>query len=207
MEQGSEKNRVEGSRKSEGGKGNREGSVKMNQNSRQMHSPVISAEAGTGLEAKAVEVLKKQGLTITTAESCTGGLVAGRLISIAGASDVFGRGFVTYSNEAKEEELGVKPATLEQYSAVSGETVIEMAEGAAAHGKAESAIAVTGLAGPGGGTPSQPVGLVYIGVYLKGIVYWQEYHFHGTRSEIRELAVVNSLNLLLSVFEEMLTGN
>lgn len=178
----------------------------MNQKSRQTHIPVISVEAGTGLETQAVEALKKHGFTITTAESCTGGLVAGRLINVSGASDVLGRGFVTYSNEAKEEELGVSPITLERYSAVSGQTVVEMAKGAAKHGKAEAAIAVTGLAGPGGGTPEQPVGLVYIGICLMGIVYWQEYHFSGTRAEIRELAVVNSLNLLLYVLQDRNAG-
>lgn len=178
-----------------------------NQKDRQIDIPVISVEAGMGLETQAIEVLKERGFTVTTAESCTGGLIAGRLVNVSGASDVFGRGFVTYSNEAKEEELGVSPVTLGQYSAVSGETVVEMARGAAEHGKADAAIAVTGLAGPGGGTPSQPVGLVYIGICLKGTVYWQEYHFNGTRAEIREAAVANSLYLLLYVLQEKCGGN
>lgn len=178
-----------------------------NQMDRQVCIPVISVEAGRKLEQQVIEILKKYGLTITTAESCTGGLVAGRLVNVSGASDVFERGFVTYSNAAKEEELGVRPVTLEQYSAVSGQTVIEMARGAAKHGRAEAAIAVTGLAGPGGGTQTQPVGLVYIGICLGETVYWQEYHFSGTRAEIREAAVVNSLNLFLYALQEAYAGN
>ena len=170
-----------------------------NQKNKQICIPVISAEAGRDLETQVVKALKESGFTITTAESCTGGLIAGRLVNVSGASEVFDRGFVTYSNEAKEEELGVKHTTLEQYTAVSEQTVVEMAMGAARRAKADAAIAVTGLAGPGGGTQSQPVGLVYIGIYLKGIVYWQEYHFHGSRTEIRELTVVNSLQLLLNL--------
>lgn len=163
----------------------------------QENVPVITIEEGAGLEEQVIARLRQYGLTVTTAESCTGGLIAGRLVNVSGASEVFSRGFITYSNEAKEEELGVKHTTLEQYTAVSEQTVVEMVMGAARRGKADAAIAVTGLAGPGGGTPEQPVGLVYIGIYLKGTVHWQEYHFHGSRGEIRELTVVNSLQFLL----------
>lgn len=165
-----------------------------------MNVPIISVEEGADIEVRAVELLVKRGLTITTAESCTGGLVAGRLVNVAGASGVFGRGFVTYANEAKEEELGVKKSTLARHGAVSKQTVKQMARGAAAHAKADVAIAVTGLAGPEGGTPEQPVGLVYIGIYYLGRVYWQECHFSGTRMQIRQAAVVNSLHFLIALF-------
>lgn len=158
--------------------------------------PVLTVPEGNGLEDQIYEELRKRKLTITTAESCTGGLIAGRLINVSGASNIIERGFVTYSNLAKEEELGVRHETLERYGAVSSQTVIEMAKGAARHGKAQIAVAVTGLAGPEGGTPEKPVGLVYIGIDFSGKLYWQEYRFQGNRNEIRELTVVNSLNLL-----------
>lgn len=163
--------------------------------------PLITIEQGKDLEVAVVALLKERGLTITTAESCTGGLIAGRLVNVPGASDVFGRGFVTYANEAKIEELGVKPMTLQKHGAVSRQTVKQMAKGAAIHGKADVAIAVTGLAGPDGGTPEKPVGLVYIGLYYQDKVYWQECHFQGTRAQIRELTVVNSLQLLQNVIQ------
>lgn len=164
-----------------------------------MSFPIISEEEGTDIEAKVVELLVKRGHTITTAESCTGGLVAGRLVNVPGASKVFHRGFVTYSNQAKAEELGVKKSTLKKYGAVSKQTVKQMARGAARHGKTDVAIAVTGLAGPDGGTPEQPVGLVYIGIYYLGRVYWQKCHFSGTRMQIRQAAVVNSLYFLVAL--------
>lgn len=167
----------------------------------QTNIPVITIEEGKGLEQQVVARLRQRGFTVATAESCTGGLIAGRLVNVSGASQVFDRGFVTYSNEAKEEELGVRHATLETYSAVSGQTVVEMAEGAAKRGRADAAIAVTGLAGPEGGTQSRPVGLVYVGICLEGTIYWQEYHFNGTRAEIRELTVVNSLQFLLYLLQ------
>lgn len=163
--------------------------------------PLISIREGTEIENQVVERLSQMGLQVTTAESCTGGLIAGRLVNVSGASKVFGRGFVTYANEAKEEELGVKHSTLEKHGAVSKQTVKQMAKGAALHGKADIAIAVTGLAGPEGGTPEKPVGLVYIGIYYDETVYWQECHFSGTREEIRELTVVNSLQFLLNVLK------
>lgn len=168
-----------------------------------MHTeyPLITMEAGNGLEEKVISVLKEKHLTITTAESCTGGLISGRLVNVAGASEVFGRSFVTYSNEAKEEELNVKHKTLEEHGAVSKQTVKQMAKGAARHAKTDVAIAVTGIAGPDGGTPEKPVGTVYIGIYYNGEVYWQVCHFQGNRTKVRELTVVNSLQFLLNVLE------
>lgn len=166
-----------------------------------MKEPQITIKEGKHIEEQVVERLKELQLTVTTAESCTGGLIAARLVNVAGASQVFGRGFVTYANEAKEEELGVKHETLQQHGAVSKQTVKQMARGAAAHGKADVAIAVTGLAGPDGGTKEKPVGLVYVGIFYKDKVYWQEFHFKGNRSTIRELTVVNSLQNVLRVLQ------
>lgn len=166
-----------------------------------MKEPQITLKEGKHIEERVIERLKELQLTVTTAESCTGGLIAARLVNVAGASQVFGRGFVTYANEAKEEELGVKHETLQQYGAVSKQTVKQMARGAAAHGKADVAIAVTGLAGPDGGTREKPVGLVYVGIFYKDKVYWQKFHFKGNRSTIRELTVVNSLQNMLRVLQ------
>lgn len=166
-----------------------------------MKEPQITLKEGKHIEEQVVERLKELQLTVTTAESCTGGLIAARLVNVAGASQVFGRGFVTYANEAKEEELGVKHETLQQHGAVSKQTVKQMARGAAEHGKADVAIAVTGLAGPDGGTKEKPVGLVYVGIFYKDKVYWQEFHFKGNRSTIRELTVVNSLQNVLRVLQ------
>lgn len=107
---------------------------------------------------------REAGHTIVTAESCTGGLIAALLTDIAGSSDVFERGFVTYSNEAKQECLGVREEILAQYGAVSAETAMAMAEGALAHSRASIAVSVTGIAGPGGGSTEKPVGLVFVGI-------------------------------------------
>ena len=111
---------------------------------------------------------QQRGIMLATAESCTGGLIIAALTDIAGSSAVVDRGFITYSNEAKMEMLGVSAATLQAHGAVSRETVLEMAAGALAHSRAGLALAVTGIAGPGGGSPEKPVGLVWFGVALKG---------------------------------------
>lgn len=149
------------------------------------------------LEEQAVALLKECGFTLTTAESCTAGLLAGRVMNVAGASQVYSEGYITYSNEAKEKLLGVKHETLEVYSAVSYQTACEMAEGAANAANAEAALSVTGIAGPDGGTKEKPVGLVYIGCYVKGKVCAKEYHFTGNRAENRESAVEEALKLLI----------
>ncbi|MBQ8147589.1 MAG: nicotinamide-nucleotide amidohydrolase family protein [Lachnospiraceae bacterium] len=164
--------------------------------------PIITIKEGKDLEQQVIALLAERHMTITTAESCTGGLIAGRLVNVSGASNVFGRGFVTYANEAKEEILGVKHSTLEQHGAVSKQTVKQMAKGAAKQAKADVAIAVTGVAGPDGGTPEKPVGLVYIGIYYAGKVYWQECHFKGNRARVRNLTVVNSLHFLKQLLLE-----
>jgi nicotinamide-nucleotide amidase len=114
--------------------------------------------------AAILELCRAGGLTIVTAESCTGGLIAACFTEIAGASDVFERGYVTYSNRAKMELLGVDPQTLARFGAVSKETALEMAKGALTRAKTDLAIAVTGIAGPGGGSAEKPVGLVHVAV-------------------------------------------
>lgn len=148
------------------------------------------------LEEEVVSMLEELGLTLTTAESCTAGLVAGRIMNVAGASTVYNEGYITYSNEAKHKLLGVKEETLETYGAVSHNTAYEMAKGAAKAAGADAALSVTGIAGPGGGTKEKPVGLVYIGCYLNGKVRTEEFHFTKDRAGNRESSVEEALKLL-----------
>lgn len=148
------------------------------------------------LEETVVELLSEKQLHVTTAESCTGGLIAGTLVNAAGASAVLNEGYVTYSNEAKERLLGVSHETLETYGAVSEQTAKEMAKGAAKAANAEAALSATGIAGPGGGTEDKPVGLVYIGCYLNGNITVKECRFHGNRMENRVHTVETALEML-----------
>jgi nicotinamide-nucleotide amidase len=147
--------------------------------------------------ADLLERYRQAKLRIVTAESCTGGMVAARLTDIAGASDVVERGFVTYSNEAKTEMLGVPTALLQQYGAVSAQVARSMAEGALGHGRADVAIAITGIAGPGGATPGKPVGLVYLALARRGTeTRVERQHFAGDRQAVREAATARALELL-----------
>lgn len=148
------------------------------------------------LEEKIVAKLIENGYRVTTAESCTGGLLAGRLLNVAGASAVYDEGHITYSNEAKERLLGVSHQTLEIYGAVSRQTAGEMATGAARMANAVVGLSTTGIAGPGGGTPEKPVGLVYVGCSINGCVTVKECRFHGNREENRKAAVEAVLLLL-----------
>ncbi len=157
---------------------------------------LFTTEESVTLEETIVTFLKERHMTVTTAESCTGGLLAGRLLNVPGASDVYREGFITYADEAKEQILGVPEEILETKGAVSEETAARMAEGAAAAAKADAALSVTGLAGPGGGTQEKPVGLVYIGCQVGSTVQVREYHFTGNREKIREYAVVRALTFL-----------
>lgn len=144
-----------------------------------------------------LETYRQAGKMLSTAESCTGGLISALLTEIAGSSAVVERGFVTYSNEAKMETLGVPEKTLLDHGAVSAETAAAMAEGALAHSRADVAVSVTGVAGPGGGSVEKPVGLVYFGLARPGEVATTERHvFPGGRSEIRLAAVEAALLLL-----------
>ena len=154
------------------------------------------------LAEEVVELLKVDELTVTTAESCTGGLVAARLVDVPGVSEVFKQGFITYSNKAKRKLLNVKKTTLKDFGAVSEKTAREMAKGAILASGADAAIATTGIAGPDGGTEEKPVGLVYIGVSVRGQMYVEEYHFEGERSEVRESTVQAALALLKKGLEE-----
>ena len=144
-----------------------------------------------------VRKIKEAGMTVTTVESCTGGLLSATLVDVSGASDVFYQGVVTYANEAKVRLVGVKEATLQAHGAVSEETAREMAEGGAKAANADAALAVTGIAGPGGGTKEKPVGLVYIGCYVNGKTIVKKNLFTGNRREVREQAVETALKLLL----------
>lgn len=159
-------------------------------------SSIYTTEESVTLEESIVELLKEKGMTLTTAESCTGGKLAGRILNVPGASEVYKEGYITYSNDSKEKILGVKKETLEQYGAVSRQTAQEMALGAADAAKADAALSVTGIAGPGGGTEEKPVGLVYIGCAVQGEVTVREYRFTGNREKNRDYAVVRALTLL-----------
>ena len=144
------------------------------------------------------EALSERGLTLVTAESCTGGWVAEVVTDTAGSSGWFERGFVTYSNQAKTDMLGVRTDTLESFGAVSVETALEMAAGAIAHSTADWAIAITGIAGPGGGSSLKPVGTVCFGWCRRGGTPVSEtMHFPGERRTIRQQAVVHALRGLL----------
>lgn len=135
-------------------------------------------------------------MTVATAESCTGGLVASTLINVPGASEVFNEGYITYSNESKQKILGVKKKTLKKDGAVSAACAEEMAKGAAKAADAQAAISVTGIAGPDGGTEEKPVGLVYIGCYIDGEVWVESYHMNGNRQKVREISVKKALDIL-----------
>lgn len=136
------------------------------------------------------------GLTIATAESCTGGLIASKLVSYSGISKVFKEGFVTYSNEAKIRTLGVKKETIDKFSEVSEEVAKEMAEGACRMTGADIGVATTGIAGPSGGTDEKPVGLVYTCVYYKGEYAVLKNVYNGSRDGIRERAALNAIELI-----------
>ena len=163
---------------------------------RRFKDAVYTTKEEVTLEQKVVKMLKKRGLTMATAESCTGGMLASKLINVSGVSKVFKAGLVTYSNEAKRQLLGVRKKTLKKYGAVSRETAEEMVMGAVEGCAADVAVSVTGIAGPEGGTEKKPVGLVYIGCYVCGVLAVYECHFTGTREKIRETTVITALNLV-----------
>lgn len=155
------------------------------------------------LENTLVSELKKYNMTVTTAESCTGGKVASRITSVSGASSVFEKAFVTYSDKAKHDELGVKKTTLEKYSAVSEQTVKEMAEGARKRSGADIALATTGYAGPTGGTKNDPVGTVYIAVATETETVIKKLNLNGhIRDYVIHLASSNLLHLALKTVQQ-----
>jgi len=148
-----------------------------------------------------LDLCRSRKLTIATAESCTGGLVAGALTEIPGSSDVIDRGFVTYSNDAKRKMLGVKATTLESFGAVSKETAIQMAVGALEDADVDLAVSITGIAGPGGATPGKPVGLVHFAVAARdGRIVNKECRFGAIgRSAVRQRSVLEALRLLMEL--------
>ncbi len=147
--------------------------------------------------------LKAHGMTLVTAESCTGGGVAQALTMISGSSAWFDRGFVTYSNSSKEEMLGVAPHTLGQYGAVSEQTVREMADGALQYSRAEVALAVSGVAGPTGGTPEKPVGLVWFAWGTNDTMQAACHHFPGDRDAVRTKSVQIALHGVLTLLNNI----
>lgn len=157
---------------------------------------IYTTEEEVTLEEAIVELLKEKHMTVTTAESCTGGLLAGRIMNVAGASAVYNEGYVTYSNDAKRKLLGVSEETLNTYGAVSSQTAAEMAAGAAKAAGAQAALSVTGIAGPEGGSKEKPVGLVYVGCFVNGKVRTEEFRFTGNREKNRDYAVVRALTVL-----------
>lgn len=157
---------------------------------------IYTTNADITLEKAVVDLLIANKLTVSTVESCTGGMLAARLINVSGVSDVYKSGYITYSNKAKRRILGIKKGLLEKKGAVSEEVAKEMAKGAAAISRAEVAVSITGIAGPGGGTEEKPVGLVYIACSVCGKIKVRKYNFRGNRAKIRETAVSSALILM-----------
>lgn len=157
---------------------------------------VYTTRESETLEQHVIGLLKRKKMTVTAAESCTGGLFASTLINVPGASEVLGESYITYSNEAKHKILGVKNKTLRNEGAVSEKCAEEMAKGAAKAANARAAVSITGIAGPDGGTDEKPVGLVYIGCYIDGRTWVKSYHMNGDRQKIREVTVKRALDML-----------
>lgn len=148
-------------------------------------------------------LLLKSGIKLATAESCTGGLIAAACTSLSGSSRWFERGFVTYSNEAKTEQLGVDAAILDEHGAVSALVVRAMAFGAIRHSHAQVSVAVTGIAGPAGGSAEKPVGTVWFGFSVQGILHSEVQHFTGDRAAVREATVQHALLRLVQLLEQI----
>lgn len=157
---------------------------------------IYTTDENMMLEDVVVRTAVSKKMKIAVAESCTGGLLSGRIINSAGASECFMQGFVTYSNEAKHETLCIDSDILEKYGAVSEECAIAMAKNAAIKANADIAVSTTGIAGPSGGSDEKPVGLVYVGIYNRGKTGVKKFVFNGNRSVVRENAAACALNLL-----------
>ena len=157
---------------------------------------IYTTEDEVTLEKSVVDLLMANHLTVSCAESCTGGMLSARLINVPGVSEVYKSGYVTYSNKAKRRILGVKKGLLEKQGAVSAAVATEMAKGTALFSKADVTVAITGIAGPDGGTEEKPVGLVYIACNVKGTITVEEFHFIGNRSKVRESSVAAALGLM-----------
>lgn len=162
----------------------------------------VVADEDIPLEKAILNEMEARGLTLSTAESCTGGYLAHLITQNPGCSTVYAGGAITYSNELKQSVLGVKPDTLNRFGAVSEETVVEMAEGALKHFKTDYAIAVSGIAGPDGGTSEKPVGMVWIAVANKNKTIAKVFKFSNKRAQNIERAAVSALNTLLNLLKE-----
>lgn len=169
-----------------------------------MNMPQASATDIPDLVAQLAESLRQRGQMMATAESCTGGLIAGACTELSGSSDWFERGFVTYSNAAKSELLGVPSALIEAHGAVSGPVAKAMAEGALAHAPVQWAVAVTGVAGPTGGSAEKPVGTVWFGWATPDGAWTECQHFPGDRAAVRQATVAHALTGLLSKMAQSL---
>lgn len=156
-------------------------------------------------EEKLGNLLKEKGLTITTAESCTGGLIANRITNISGSSEYFTTGFIPYSNNAKESLLGVRHHSLKEHGAVSSVVAEEMARGARIASGSDVAVAVTGIAGPTGGTPEKPVGTVFIAVNIGDNTIVHKKYFSGSRIDIKNLTSDAAIDMVIACLEGKLT--
>ncbi len=162
-------------------------------------NPYLYSENNEELVEVVAKKLLEKNITISLAESCTGGLIASELTSISGISKSFDRGIVTYSNISKVEQLGVNPSTLEKFGAVSEETAKEMAIGLKQKSKSDLCLAITGIAGPDGGSPEKPVGLIYISMLYRDHLQCNSYLLTGTRERIRKQAVLSALNMIRNI--------
>lgn len=153
------------------------------------------------LEKRLSEVLRSKNLKISLAESCTGGLISHRITNVSGSSDYFERGVIAYSNNSKTELLGVSKVILESFGAVSSETAKAMAEGVRRLSNTDLGLSVTGIAGPLGGTPKKPVGLVYIGLSSSKSTIVKEHRFQGSRDEVKEQSSEEALKMVLTHLE------
>lgn len=151
---------------------------------------------GETLEQTVAKLLIDQNISISTVESCTGGMLASKLVNVPGISKIFENGFITYSNQSKIDVLGVAPDTINKYGAVSKETAIEMVKNLVKKTGTRAGVSITGIAGPDGGTPEKPAGSVYIGIFLDGEVESIELKLNGDRERVRHMACLNALNML-----------
>jgi nicotinamide-nucleotide amidase len=166
--------------------------------SESLSKPEHNSDISRGLAA---DLLKTHGWKLATAESCTGGLIAACCTDVAGSSDWFDRGFVTYSNAAKTEMLGVDAALITQHGAVSEPAARAMVHGALQHSAAQVAVAVTGVAGPGGGSAAKPVGTVWLGWATPAGVVTELQHFAGDRAQVRTATVQHALQRLVALLQ------
>lgn len=171
---------------------------------------IYTTQEDVTLEKAVVDLLVANHLTITTVESCTGGMLAARLINVPGVSEIFKTGYITYSNKSKRRVLGIKKPLLEKHGAVSSEVAKDMAKRSAVFAKADVSVGITGIAGPDGGSEEKPVGLVYIACNVCGRIDVKEYHFVGNRMKIRESSVSAALSMLresiLAYYSEVTFG-